>query len=379
MVNVPKLSKKEPLKMNEKDLKELQRIRKSRTEAKSRNERATMMLMYNEGTTITEIARIFNTNRPKVERLIKKALELGVIAALDDLPRPGKPGIITPEAKTWLVSVACQKPKELGYQQELWTMSLLAAYARETCAKEGHPSLEKINKGTVSKILAAHDIKPHKIRYYVERRDPQFDEKMAHILCLYKEVEVARNHQDETTAYVSYDEKPGIQAIETTSPDLMPVPGQHKTLYRDYEYKRHGTLSLLAGIDLITGKIIASIEEKHRSAEFVSFLKKLNQEYADKDKIRIVLDNHSAHISKETRAYLATVPNRFEFIFTPKHGSWLNLIESFFGKLARTLLRGIRVESKEELKERILQHIDMLNQTPVVYRWKYKMDEITLD
>ena len=376
---MPKPSKKQPLKMNENDLKELQRIKKSRTESKSRNERATMMLMYNQGVTISEIARIFNTNRPKVERLIKKALELGVIAALDDLHRTGKPVTITPEAKAWLVSIACQKPKDVGYAQEIWTMSLLAAYARENCVKEGHPSLEKINKGTVSKILAAHDIKPHKIRYYVERRDPQFEEKMAQVLYLYKEVEVARNHEDDTIAYLSYDEKPGIQAIETTSPDLLPVPGEHKTLYRDYEYVRHGTLSLLAGIDLTTGRIIASIEEKHRSAEFVTFLKKLDQEYADKEKIRVVLDNHSAHISKETRAYLATVPNRFEFIFTPKHGSWLNLIESFFGKLARTLLRGIRVKSKEELKNRILQHIDMLNQAPVVYRWKYKMDEVTLE
>src|SRR2546428_2734318 len=90
-------------------------------------------------------------------------------------------------------------------------------------------------------------------------------------------------------------------------------------------------------------------------------------------RIRIVLDNHSAHISKETRSYLATAPNRFEFIFTPKHGSWLNLVESFFSKLARTLLRGIRVSSKAELKARIELYLKEVNEEPVVFKWKYKL------
>ena len=92
--------------------------------------------------------------------------------------------------------------------------------------------------------------------------------------------------------------------------------------------------------------------------------------------IRIVLDNHSSHISKETQKYLKTRPNRFHFIFTPKHGSWLNLIESFFSKITRSFLRHIRVDSKEELVNRIYQGIDEINQDPVVFRWRYKMDEI---
>jgi transposase len=141
---------------------------------------------------------------------------------------------------------------------------------------------------------------------------------------------------------------------------------------------RHGTLSLLAGIDLLTGEVIATVEERHRSQEMINFLKKLDAHYPGKKRITIVLDNHSAHTSKETRTYLATVPNRFEFVFTPKHGSWLNIIESFFGKLARKMLRGIRVKSKNELAERILSCIDMINESPVVYRWKYKLDSISV-
>ena len=99
----------------------------------------------------------------------------------------------------------------------------------------------------------------------------------------------------------------------------------------------------------------------------------IDTKYPSEIKIRIVLDNHSAHISKETRAYLATLPNRFEFIFTPKHGSWLNLIESFFGKMAKTMLRGIRVASKAELKDRIIMYLDEVNEEPVVPHWKYRL------
>jgi transposase len=158
--------------------------------------------------------------------------------------------------------------------------------------------------------------------------------------------------------------KPGIQAIGTTSPDLPPVPGAFDRTYRDYEYKRHGTLSLLAGIDLLSGHVHGLVAARHRSREFIEFLK-------------IVLDNHSSHISKETRAYLKTVPNRFEFVFTPKHGSWLNLIECFFARMAKTILRGIRVASKEELADRIRLFLREVNQMPVQYKWKYGLDELT--
>ena len=177
-------------------------------------------------------------------------------------------------------------------------------------------------------------------------------------------------------AIVSYDEKPGIQAIATTAPDLPPVPGVHATFARDHEYKRHGTLSLLAGIDLLTGKVHALVRDRHRSREFIEFLKLLDAAYPARTAIRLILDNHSAHISKETKAWLATRPaDRFEFTFTPKHGSWLNLIEGFFSKFARSVLRHIRVASKQELKERIMAGIKDANRHPVIHTWSYKLAE----
>jgi transposase len=266
------------------------------------------------------------------------------------------------------MAVACTKPIDLGYPEELWATRTLALHAR-----------------------------PHKIEYYLERRGPEFDTKMAQILMVYREVQVlqeklqagdkAETDEGQLMAVLSLsldpgagmpapgDEKPGIQAIGKVAPDLPPEPGKHPANSRDYEYKRHGTLSLLAGLDLLTGKVHACIEEHHRSLEFTKLLEKINQAYSAETRILIVLDNHSAHISKETQAYLKTRPNRFEFVFTPKHGSWLNLVEVFFAKMTKTILRGIRVSSKAELKARIMRYLQDLNADPVVFRWRYKIEE----
>jgi transposase len=281
--------------------------------------------------------------------------------------------------------LACAKAKEHGYPHELWTTRLLARHARERGPEAGHDCLARLVQGTVCKILGQEEIKPHKVRYYLERRDAEFEQKMAEVLCVYREVQVlkkaaakSKKARSKTSgkpvAIVSYDEKPGIQAIATTAPDLPPVPGVHPAFARDFEYRRHGTLSLLAGIDLLTGKVHALVRDRHRSREFVEFLKLLDAAYPAGTAIRLILDNHSAHISRETRAWLDTRPaGRFEFTFTPKHGSWLNLIEGFFSKFARSVLRHIRVTSKHELKERIMAGIDDVNRHPVIHTWSYKL------
>jgi transposase len=353
----------------------------SRTASAQQVERAQILLAYAAGESISAIARRLGTNRPKIERSVDKALQIGPLAALEDLPGRGKPAAITSEARAWLVSLACQKPKDLGYAAELWTTRLLASHVRQHCTAQGHPSLQRLARGTVSKILRHSQVRPHKISYYLERRDPDFEAKMAQVLYVYREVHILREAGKAVSsqlAVLSYDEKPGIQVLENTTPDLAPVPGRHPSLGRDHEYIRHGTLSLLAGIDLLTGHVHGLVADRHRSREFVDFLQRVDRFYPASATIRIILDNHSAHLSKETRAYLATVPNRFDFVFTPKHGSWLNLVESFFAKLAKTLLRGIRGASKAELRERIERHLQELNQEPVVMKWTYGLESLSV-
>ena len=357
---------------------DLERISRSRRDPAYRSQRARMLLLYAAGRSVSAVARTMGTNRPRVERTLDKALQMGVPAALPDMPGRGRPPRITAEAKAWVVSLACQKPKDLGYSYELWTTALLAEHIREHCIQESHPSLIKLGRGTVSKLLSAQELRPHKISYYLEKRDVEFDRKMAEVLCVYKQVEVLRQSgTQDLVAVLSYDEKPGIQAIGNTASDLPPAPGQHAQWGRDHEYVRHGTLSLMAAIDLLSGHVHGHVVERHRSREFVQFLTLLDQYYKPEVHIKVILDNHSAHISKETRAYMATVPNRFEFTFTPTHGSWLNLIESFFSKMSRQMLRGIRVTGKAELKARILQYLHEINATPVVFRWKYRLDTVT--
>jgi len=248
----------------------------------------------------------------------------------------------------------------------------LAEHARTHGQDVGHADLSALAPGTVSKILASQQVRPHKIAYYLERRDPRFEEKMAQVLCFYREVALGRQRgaspDAPLTAYISYDEKPGIQAIGTTAADRPSGPGQYATVGRDHEYVRHGTLTLMAGMDLIGGHVHRAVVDRHRSREFVDFLRGLDKAYPRETTLRLILDNHSARISKETRAYLASVPNRFEFVFTPKHASWLNLVETFFSKVARTVLRGIRVNSKNELKQWLERYIDELNEEPVVFK-----------
>jgi transposase len=344
-------------------------------------ERAQILLTYRENPSFFAVGQRLGVHHQTVQRCVERAMAYGPLAALDDRPRPGKEPTITPEAKAWLVSLACEKAKEHGYPHELWTTRLLARHARDNAPAAGHESLANLVQGTVCKILAQEEVKPHKVRYYLERRDAEFEQKMAEVLCIYREVQVLKKaakakKPGKPVAIVSYDEKPGIQAIATTAPDLPPVPGVHATFARDHEYKRHGTLSLLAGIDLLTGKVHALVRDRHRSREFIEFLKLLDATYPTSTAIKLILDNHSAHISRETTTWLATRPaGRFEFTFTPKHGSWLNLIEGFFSKFARSVLRHIRVASKQELKERITAGIKDVNRYPVIHSWSYKLAE----
>ena len=208
-------------------------VARSRTEPANRVERAGIVLAYLDEPSADAVARAMGVSQQTVTRCLQRAAELGVLAALDDRARTGREARITAAARTWLVGLACAKPMQLGYPHELWTTRLLAAHARNYGPDAGHPSLANLAQGTVCKILAAHEVKPHKVRYYLERRDPEFEPKMAEVLCVYREVEMRRaagGAGEAAVAVVSYDEKPGIQAIGTTAPDLPPVSATHPTI-----------------------------------------------------------------------------------------------------------------------------------------------------
>src|SRR5271157_370387 len=217
------------LAISDEEAAELARLARSRTEPASRVERARMLLAYRETPSFYAVGRAIGVTHQTVERCLRRAERLGVMAALDDSPRPGREPVITDEARTFVVGLACRKAKDLGYPHELWTTRLLAEHIREHGPKAGHACLSTLAQGTLCKILSAHEVKPHKVRYYLQRRDPDFDAKMAEVLCVYREVELlkqsaAKEGETPAVAIVSYDEKPGLQAIGATAPDLPPVP-----------------------------------------------------------------------------------------------------------------------------------------------------------
>lgn len=370
-------SKRPQLKLSIEEIEQLEELRDSRTAPWREAQRARIMLRYHSGEPIAQIARTVGMTRKSVGKWVSKALAVGSGAALKDAYHRPKAPLISADAKAWVVHLACAKPRDLGYAAEVWTRSALARHVREHAGEAGYGSLARAAKATVHRILAEQPLHPEKVKYYLERRDPEFEAKMREVLLVYQEVAMQNQKGGMISLVtVSVDEKPGLQAIANTAPDLPPVPGQHASIRRDHEYKRLGTCSILAALDLHTGHVTARVERRHRSREFIALLKDLDAHYPAEAVIRLIMDNHSAHISKETQAFLATRPNRFQYVLTPKHGSWLNIVETLFGKMSRTFLRHIRVQSWEELRDRIQRGISEINAAPVVHRWK-KFEALT--
>lgn len=352
--------------------------------------RAKILLLKSIGMSNEAIAEKLDTTIPTVRLCLKKYADSGVNSALEDAAGRGRKHEIFDDSKTWVINIACQKPTAFGLSAELWNPTSLTRYINSVASGQGYPRMATASESSIRKILHDARLNPHKVTYYCEKRDPDFDKKMHDVLVIYKQLELRFDEEgrlipfsagEETVHTLSYDEKPGIQAISTTAEDKLPIPNTENVsaVKRDYEYKRLGTVSLLAAIDLLTGEAIPLVSSTHKSSDFVNFLKIIDGKYPKGEKIRLILDNHSAHTSRETQEYLNTVPGRFEFVFTPTHGSWLNMVEGFFSKMTRQMLTGIRVESKEELKERILKYFEEINAVPVPYKWKYRMDTIDLE
>lgn len=350
--------------------------------------RAKILLLKNNSYSNEAIADKLDITVPTVRLCLQKYFAAGIENALNDCKGKGRKQEISDDDITWIINKACQKPTEYGYSAAFWYPASFTRFIQSVAAEEGHPRLEHVSEYSLRKILANAKIRPFKVSYYCERRDPDFDSKMHDVLVIYKQVSLQFDGDGKLLPFdgtpvhtLSYDEKPGIQAIGNTTPDLPPIRNAEKnsSYLRDYEYVRYGTLSLLAAIDLLTGEAIPFISDTHKSSDFVEFLSRLDVKYPEGDKIRLILDNHSAHTSQETQRYLNEHSGRFEFVFTPTHGSWLNMVEGFFSKLTKQMLQGLRVNSKAELEERIYRYFEEINQIPVPYHWSYNLDSIDLE
>jgi len=212
--------KRKPLLFTQEELEKLQASRKARSEQKRRTVRAGILLDAASGKMSDQaIAHAHGVNRNTVVLCVNKCLRFGWKAALGELPRAGRPRRMSDDATSWVLHCACQKPKELGYSYELWTYGLLTQHIRQRCEATGYPELRRLSRSKLHKILTKAELRPHKIRYYVERRDPDFESKMAAVLHVYKEVQIVNQGllrgelREAPLITVSYDEKPGLQAL----------------------------------------------------------------------------------------------------------------------------------------------------------------------
>ena len=367
--------------------KALEKLAKSGMTPVLTAQRAKILLLKEQGKSSSDIAGELNISRHTVELWVKKYRSRTPKDSLEDLlsvsEGRGRKEQITGEARTWLISIACMKPKDLGYAAEVWTTSSLTKHIRTHAREAGYERLCTITESGVYKILDKSNIKPFRIQYYCERRDPDFEQKMHNVLLVYKQLSLQFDQNGKLLPFeegdiihvLSYDEKPGIQAVANTADDLMPNES-NGVIKRDYEYRRLGTVSLLAGIDLQTGEAIPLVKDTHNSDDYIEFLKVLDSRYPKEDKIRLVLDNLRVHRSEKVQKYISSVPGRFEFVFTPRHASWLNLIEGFFSKMTKQMLKGIRAGTKDELVTRIYKYFEEINAEPVVYKWSWHLDDI---
>ena len=239
---------------------------------------------------------------PTVRLCIDKYNAGGIKNALNDSKGRGRKAEITDADITWVINKACQKPKDYGYSAELWYPASFTRFINSIAEKEGHPRMATVSGSALRKILKNAKIRPFKVTYYCEKRDPDFDSKMHDVLVIYKQLSLQFDEDgnlkpfEGTPAHtLSYDEKPGMQAIGNTVKDRPPIldTGKSSSVLRDYEYVRSGTLSLLAAIDLLTGEAIPLVSPTHKSSDFVRFLKMLDEKYPSGDRIRLILDNHS--------------------------------------------------------------------------------------
>src|SRR6266487_2082469 len=341
------------IRLTSKRRRKLEQIIRAATSRQRLVLRARIVLAAAGGAANAAIARALGCSIGMARTWRRRFAVLG-IAGLFDRPRSGRPEVHGPSARLAVLAVATSVPPE-GESQ--WSQAMLADHLRERGLA--------ISAATVSRVLAEAQVRPHKVRGWLNRADdPSFWIRAGQVCRLYR-------NPPPGTVLVSIDEKTGIQAKSRKHPQIPAVPGRDAR--REFEYARHGTISLLAAMNVTTGQVIAERINRSDSATFTRFLNMLAQMIPPHLRIHLIMDNGSSHTSAATRAWLTAHP-RFEVTYTPKHASWLNMVEQWFGVLARRLLRRGDFTSRDDLEAKITTFTIRYNKHARPYRWNYDAD-----
>lgn len=343
------------LTLSEQEWHGLQRIRRTAKAQQRLAGRAAIILALGGGESYHAVARRVGLSRTTV-RLWARRFTRERWVGLRDRPRSGRPPVFSSEARTQLVGLACRAPRDEGCEADRWTLDLLV----ETALREGLVSA--IHRTTIARLLRQGAIRPHRYQMWLHSKDPQFRRKIATIVPLY-----LHHHAGEVVLCI--DEKTGMQALERPVADRRPTPG--RTGRREFEYVRHGTLTLFAARNVHTGRVTGWCQPQRRRTEFLAFLDILAKQYP-RGRVHCVLDNLNTHSGPEVAAWLKRHRGRFEFHFTPYHASWLNQVEVWFSILSRQLLRYASFVSLTDLESRVLRFIARYNRRAGPFRWTWK-------
>ena len=306
-------------------------------------ERAKIVLASADGLSGSAICTAVGVSRPTVTQWLDRYEAKGIDALLQDRPRSGRPRRITPDDEAEIVRKTLEEEPPNATH---WSCRLMAEEVGV------HPT-------TVSRIWRAHGLQPHRIDYFKLSTDPQFVEKLRDVVGLYVD-------PPEHAVVFAFDEKSQIQALDRTQPGLPLKKGRAGTMTHDY--KRHGTTTLFAALDVATGEVLHECMPRHRHQEFLRFLRKMERSGPADLEIHVILDNYATHKHPSVRAWMEKHP-RVHFHFTPTSASWLNLVERFFSELTMRQLKRLAVSSVAQLIEAITRYIDQRNEQPTPFVW----------
>ena len=335
----------EPLILTEAERRELRQMTQSRMLPAGDVMRSRMILLLADGVSYQKIQDLLDTTAPTIARWKSRFLQHRIGGLTEELHPGQQPSVRTPKLQAKVLAAIKEGPKDGSTH---WSCRKLA-------------SRFHVSKDTIQRILAQADVRPHRLERYMASDDPDFETKAADVIGLYLT-------PPQHAVVFCVDEKTAIQALDRLDPVLPLSPGRLER--HGFEYRRNGTLSLYAALDVKTGKVQGKTAERHTSTEFVGFLEqiisgcKLNQE------IHIILDNLSAHKTNQVEQFLKRNAN-VNLHFTPTYSSWLNQVEIWFARLEREVIaRGI-FTSVQDLSRKLMRYIRAYSKTARPFKWKY--------
>jgi putative transposase len=322
----------------------LERVTRSPSAEQREVIRARIVLLAAEGKRNEEIQRMLGVSKPVVVKW-RGRFAVRRLDGLVDEPGRGRKRTYDADIRHQIAATACSEPPaSVGTH---WSVRTLSQHLG-------------VGMSVVHRVLSAESIKPHRFRYWKSSTDPEFEPKMLAVIGLYL-------NPPQNAVVLSVDEKTSIQALDRTQPRLPMKP--HRIERLSHEYKRNGTASLLAALEVHSGQVRGESIRRNNSETFIRFLRRLLQIYPDKE-LYVVLDNGSSHRSKKTLAWV-TKKKRLHLKFTPTHASWLNQIEIWFGILTRKVVRRGIFKSREELVAKLMNFIEAYNKEARPFQWTY--------